>query len=694
LWLGTNGEGLTHLQRRLVRMYTTADGLQNDIAMAVLRAQDGRIWVGNNCGLAVFEGSRFKTFNEKDGLANSCVWALAEDKEHNIWIGSYGGGLFRYDGRFTQFTVEQGLASTIVFQITVARDDSLWISTPDSLSHMKGSRIHNYTTADGLSSNRILDTHEDRAGTIWVATQGGLDRYSRDRFDQIQSAHSTHDLLARRFAEDSIGNLYTTDAPRGISRITGKDLVLLNSKLNLMQMVESPDHDLWFSSRAGVIRVAEQDLAYSGNSETPLNYEQIDRADGLLTAEASVGSPNIAITPDGTLWVATVEGLAMINTARLLSTRRRPKVFISDALVDGGRARVRNELDLPPGIHHVELQLAAIDLAAAQKVRLQYLLEDVDSGWLDANASRTAVYTNIPVGAHRLLVRATDSRGAWSSGTVVYQVMQRPFFYQTRSFQVSMFTALLLLLAVAYLARVRHVVRQTRAILEERQVERESVARDLHDTFLQGIQGLILRFHTGTQQLPCDQPVRQLFEEALRQSDDVMLEGRSVLSRLRTRRTTPESLPDAFADIGHEFRSLSTAQFEVMVSGRKRDLSIVIQDELYKVGREALFNAFRHAHANKIEVELHFGVFELRLRFRDNGIGIDPAILHEGRVPDHYGLPGMRERVKKIGGHMELWSRPVAGTEIDVRIPSAIAYRRANANDHRPWFRRLLRAIS
>ena len=548
--------------------------------------------------------------------------------------------------------------------------------------------------ADGLSSNRILDTHEDRTGALWVATQGGIDRYASNRFEHLASARGADELLARRFAEDSEGNLYTTDAPSGISRVTKNGLVILDGKLNLINMAESPGHDLWFSGRNGVIRIAERDLTQTGHSDKPLNYEQIDRADGLLTTEAGVGSPNIAMGRDGKLWVATVKGLAMIDTARFLPAGRTPKVFVSDLLVDGVRAHVSNQLDLPPGSHHVELQLAAIDLGASQKIRLQYHLEDVDSGWLDANSSRIAVYTNLPAGAHRLVVRSTDNRGTWDTERVIYQVVQRPFFYQTRSFQLAAVVAVLLLLAAAYLIRVRYLVRQTQAILEERQVERESVARDLHDTFLQGIQGLILHFHTGTQQIPADQPVRQMFEQALRESDNVMLEGRSVLSKLRTRRSTPESLPDAFSIVGYEFRALSGAQFELTVSGRRRDISAVVQEELHKIGREALFNAFRHAHAKKIEVEVHFGIFELRLRFRDNGLGIDPAILREGRVPDHYGLPGMKERARKIGGHFELWSRPGAGTEIEVRIPSAIAYRDSDAIYPQAWLRRLLRAKS
>ena len=356
---------------------------------------------------------------------------------------------------------------------------------------------------------------------------------------------------------------------------------------------------------------------------------------------------------DGRLWMATVNGLAMMDTKQLPKSGRKPKVFIAGVATDGARSRVGNELLLAPGIHHVELSLAAVDLATPQKTRLQYRMEGVDAGVGSTSTPRAQPYTPMsPRARIPLEVRATDSLGNWDAGRVVYTVTQQPYFYQTRLFLAGAIALTLLLVIAIYLVRVRHVVRQTRTILEERQVERESVARDLHDTFLQGIQGLILLFHTGTQQLPRDQPVRQMFEDALRQSDEVLLEGRSVLSRLRGRRTTSETLAAAFAGIGRELHPLSAAQFDVAVSGRARDLNTVAQEEVYKVGREALFNAFRHAKAGRIEVELHFGLFEFRVRFRDDGVGIDPAVLRDGE----------RARALRLTGDAGAGSRRSGGT--------------------------------
>lgn len=694
IWIGTNGSGLVHLQRRIVQMYTAANGLPfNNIVMAVLPAQNGHLWIGSNCGLSMFDGKHFHSFAEKDGLKNSCVWSLAQDQERNLWIGTYGGGLFRYrNGVFTQYSTEQGLASPIVFAIRVAKDDSLWVATPDGLSHVRDGTIRNYTTADGLSSDRILDIHQDHAGTIWVATQGGVDRLASDRFEAVPSTPAAAEVVARHFVEDSRGNLYTTDAPSGVGEIKNGRLTLLNDKLDLEEMAETLDRMLWFSSRNGIVRISEEELARASDPGRPLDYEVFNRADGLNTTEASVGVPNVAMTDDGKLWIATVKGLAVIETALLPRTSRKPEIFIAGVNTDGTQSRVGNVLVLPPGMHHVELNLAAVSLANPQRIRLQYRLEGVDAGWLDAGPSRIAVYTNIPAGTHRLLVRGTDSLGNWALPQMIYQVNQRPHFYSTVLFQVIAAILVAILLALFYVQRMRSMVRQTRVMVEQRQLEREAVARDLHDTFLQGVQGLILQFHTGTQQLPPDHPVRARFEEALSQSDRVVLEGRDVLSRLRAKRGTPKDLVDAYAAIGSELHPLGKAHLEVIVDGRTRDLEVVIRDELKKIGREALFNSWRHAQATKIEVEMHFGFFEFRVRFRDDGIGIDPAVLREGCVAGHYGLPGMRERVAKIGGRMSLWSRPGAGTEIEIRIPSAIAYRQSQRNVNQQWIRKLLRS--
>ncbi|MFT4112625.1 two-component regulator propeller domain-containing protein [Silvibacterium sp.] len=681
LWIGTNGQGLFHLQRRAVQMYTAADGLLNDAVMAVLAAKNGDLWVGNNCGLERFDGWRFQRFAEKDGLKNSCVWSLAEDQERNIWIGTYGGGAFRYrDGSFRQFTMEQGLGSRIVFRILPGRDGSLWFATPDGLSRMAGGSFRNYTIADGLSSNQVFDVHEDRQGTIWAATRGGVDRLEGDRFVSVPVYSHDETVLALRFFEDSSGHLYTTDLPNGTSRFVDNRLVHESNSVYLMNMVQGSDHSLWFSSHSGIIHMQEGDLAARHDADLPPNFQQFGTHDGLNSIQAGAGQPNIAATADGRIWTATVRGLAMIDTAALPHVSSAPEIFVSRASIDGVRSKIGDRLVLRPGIHHLEMTLAAVDLAAPEKIRLQYRMEGVDAGWLNADDSRSIVYTNIPAGSHPLYVRATDNAGNWSQSRAIYEVTQQPYFYQSRVVQLGALAAAFLLLVSTYQLRMRHVLSQSSRILRARQIERETIARDLHDTFLQGVQGLVLHFNAGTRQLPPGEPVRTMFEEALRQSDRVLLEGRGLLLRLTSEKVSSQSLAEGFTEVGRALENLSDAEFSVRMHGGEREINRVVHEELFQLGREAIFNAFRHARAKQIAVVLNFGVSGLQLQVTDDGVGIDPVVLESGAAPGHLGLLGIRSRAERAGGSVEIHSRRGAGTEISVRVPREIAYREEMAH--------------
>jgi signal transduction histidine kinase/ligand-binding sensor domain-containing protein len=675
LWIGTNGSGLVHLRRRVVRMFTKADGLPNDMAMTVLSAHDGRLWVGNICGLSVLDGKNFKNYNEKDGLLNSCVWALAEDAKDNLWVGTYGGGLFRFrDGHFVQYSIEQGLVSRIVLQIVAAHDDSLWITTPNGISHMQDGRIRNYTIADGLSSNQILSIHLDRAGTLLAATQGGLDRLVGERFVPFPSNQPEDNPLFVRFSEDSLGNLYTAASPKGISLVANNRLIIANEDLKLLDMAESPQHDLWFTGKNGIIRIGRDSLISAvWNHDGPLDYRVFDRSDGMNSVQCSAGSPNIALAPDGKLWVATVKGLAMVDLTQVPRAARRPKIFVGAITVGKQKELAGPELILPPGTHHVELHLEAVDLASPEKVRLQYRLDGVDAGWLDADASRMAVYTNIPVGADRFHVRASASDGVWDRTGIVYNITQRPYFYQTTWFRVVAISAFILLLSAAYLMRVQQIVQQAHIRLEERLVERERIARELHDTLLQGVLSASMQLDVAEDQLPEDSPTKPLLRRALQMMRQVVEEGRNALRGLRTQDADNGDLALAFSRIGRELAVDERIGYRVVAQTAMRPLRAQIRDEVYRIGREAIVNAFMHANASSVEVEMEHANRYFRILVRDDGCGIDSQVLDAGRE-GHWGLAGMRERSEGMGASLKLRSRPGTGTEVELTIPGAIAF--------------------
>jgi ligand-binding sensor domain-containing protein/signal transduction histidine kinase len=684
-WVGTNGSGLIHFKPRTVHMFTTADGLSSNIPMALLASHDGRLWIGGNCGLSVYDGKRFASYKESDGLGNTCVWTLAEDRNRDMWIGTYGGGLFRFrDGRFVHYGTEQGLVNGIVLQVVVADDNSLWIGTPYGISHMQNGHFRNYSTAEGLSSDQILNIHQDHSRTIWVATQGGIDRLVGDRFVPFSPVQPQDRPLSMRFAEDSLGNLYTADSPKGVSLIRNNQLIAVNEELRVLDMVESPQHDLWFSGTNGIVRIRLNDLKSAwSDQEAPLNYEIIDRSDGLNSVQCSGGYPNMTITPDNRLWVGTVKGLAMLDLAHLAGASRRPKVFIGDIIVGTTKLFAGSGAILPAGTHRVELHLAAVDLASPEKVRLQYRLDEVDAGWLDASASRTAVYTNIPVGSHNFHVRASRSDGVWDREGIVYTITQRPYFYQTMWFRAGCVAAIVLLLWGFYQLRLWQLESQYSVRLEERVRERTRIARELHDTLLQSLHGLLFQFQAARNMLPrSPENAMKGLDEAILGTEQAIAESRDAIHDLRSQLVAQGDLAQLLTEVGEELAGVQgenqeSPSFDVVVEGEPETLSPMIQREVYNIARELIRNGFHHANAHRIEVEIRYGKNQLRMRVRDDGKGIDSKILEGSRRPGHWGLPGVRERARRIGSQLDFWSQPGAGTEVELTVPTAIAYETA-----------------
>src|SRR6267154_2535834 len=649
----------------------------------------GGIWVGGNCGLSVFEGERFKVYREKDGLLNSCVWALAEDQNRDLWIGTYGGGLFRFrDGHFGQYSMEQGLVSKVVLQIAVAHDGSLWIATPDGVSHMKNGLFQSYTVAEGLSSNHVFSVYQDRSGSVWAQTQGGIDRLVGERFVPLPAAQTRDGPLSIRLAEDSFGDLYTMNSPKGISLIENNRMIAVNENLKVRDMVESSQHDLWFSGIDGIIRIALNDLKKSvTDRDAPLDYARFDRADGMNSIQCSVGAPNMAITPDDKLWVATVKGLAMLDLARLQQGNTKPTVFVGAVTIGKNKELAGRELILAPGTHHVELHLEAVDLASPEKVRLQYRMDSVDAAWLDADATRTAIYTNIPVGTHAFHVRASGGDGVWDRIGILYNITQRPYSYQTTWFRLVSVSVLVFLLFGVYLIRVRHIIQQTHVRHEERLVERERIARELHDTLLQSFQGLTLHFQRARNLLPerAAEAIRTL-DRALDGADQAIVEGRDAIHDLRSPAPAAQGLAEEITSLGEQLvandNNKDPVQFRVVIEGSAQTLNSDVHTEIFRIAREALRNAFNHSQAHRIETEVAYSSNLFRLRIRDDGKGIDPEVLKREERIGLWGLAGMRERAQRLGGELEVWSEPGAGTEVELRIPAPIVYESSSVRNN------------
>jgi signal transduction histidine kinase len=243
--------------------------------------------------------------------------------------------------------------------------------------------------------------------------------------------------------------------------------------------------------------------------------------------------------------------------------------------------------------------------------------------------------------------------------------------------------ALCLLLSLAamgllYLARVRHHASRAQERTIDALSERERAAHQLNDNLMQTFQALIFRFHLAVDQVERNDPSRHMLEEVLLNSDQILAESRERVIDLQSPDSGVDDLSTALIAVGEALQKSAPAQFRVIIDGKIRELQPLLRDEVYRIGREALTNSFRHAKASQIETEISYQRNELRLRFRDNGIGIAPGRIHNGlqakSEPHRWGMTGMQSRALRIGAQFEIWTRQNAGTEIELRIPSRLAY--------------------
>jgi signal transduction histidine kinase len=354
------------------------------------------------------------------------------------------------------------------------------------------------------------------------------------------------------------------------------------------------------------------------------------------------------------------------------------ETYVQSVFVDRKEFVAADNLKLGANPREVEINYTSPTLLIPQKVKFRYRLDGYEFDWHDAGTRRQAFYTDLPPGNYSFSVIASNSDGVWSDSPTTFHFSVKPALYQTKWFRLSLLVLFLALLWAAYQLRVRQLATQFNRAFEARVSERTRIARELHDTLLQSFQGLLLRFQSVAKLLP-ERPdeARQRLDNAIQQAAEAITEGRDAVQGLRSSAFETNDLANAIAALAEELTKDSAAGespiIDFEVEGAPRGLNPVVRDEAYRIAGEALRNAFRHAQARRIAVEIRYDKRHFRLRVRDDGKGIDEDATQ--RQPSgHFGLPGMRERAETVGGRLEVWSKLNSGTQVELSIPGNIAY--------------------
>jgi signal transduction histidine kinase/ligand-binding sensor domain-containing protein len=645
LWLACAGLPVPSMTSEL-RDGTVVSQQKTPAFDVAYRDPGGKVWFGASSVLGHIESGRVVLTPLPPHLSGKPVQALVREPGGAMWVSIVAKGVFRYlDGKWS----EDGDVSAMPRgpAIVAVADDSgtLWFGYPNSrIARLKGGLVQLFDGTNGLEVGHvqsILPKGED----VWAGGELGLAHLYHGRFLPIHSA---------------------SGAPfRGISGI-----------------VQTRSGDLWLNGTDGIARIPREEIdrvnldpAYPVRCDT-LNY--LDGVPGSATQLRPL--PSAIETTDGRVWFSTTGGVVSIDVTHLARNTLPPPVTIWSLtaahrqFADSGR-----ELTLPINTTNLHIDYSAGSLTVPERVQFRYKLEGSDHEWQDVGTRREALYTNLGPGHYTFRVIASNNDGVWNTGGASVKFTIPPAFYQTRLFYTLCGLAAVALLAGLYRVRVRQVAAQVRGRLEARLAERERIARELHDTLLQGVQGLIWRFQAAADRIPPDQTARQLLEESLDRADKLLEESRDRVKDLRPAACDVADLAQALAAEGEQFAQLHSAKFTVSVQGTPRALHPIVREEVFLIGREALGNAFQHSGAKDIEAEVTYGDGALHLRVRDDGRGVGASVLEVGGTSGHFGLIGMRERAKKLGGHIEIWSKPDSGTEIDLRVPAHVAYRRSRA---------------
>ncbi|HTW63801.1 MAG TPA: two-component regulator propeller domain-containing protein [Bryobacteraceae bacterium] len=636
----------------------TQAGLDKDIVYSIAGG-DGELWLGRQRGgLTRFQWQsgagdstfRTRTYTSADGLAQNSVYSVYVSRDGTVWAGTLSGGVSRLkDGKFTTYTIAQGLASNTVVSILETSDGILWFATPNGLSALAKDRWISYAPRDGLPSENINCLFEDSAGVLWVGTSAGLAFRSSGQFHGIAAVPEQLREQIFGIAEDRYGSL-------------------------------------WIATSNRVLRIDRGKLMRGYLAEGDIREFTI--ADGLRGSEGVKRQRSVVSDSLGRIWFSLNRGISVVDPARLNRDNAPVIVHIQSIAADNIPIAMDSSIRIPPGRRRVTFDFVGLNLSVPSRVRYRFKLDGFDRDWNGPVQRREAIYTNLDPGTYRFHVLASDSNGLWNGREATLGFEMAPAFWQTWWFRACVILACALAILAIYRLRLRQLTHQLNVRFEERLGERTRIAQDLHDTLLQGFLSASMQLHVAVNRLPPESPSRTSLNRVLQLMSQVIEEGRNAVRGLRSSQSASLNLENAFAQIQQELAIEDDVGFRVIVDGQPQPLHPLLRDEVYRIGREALVNAFQHSQAKSIEIEVEYAARRLRLLVRDNGRGIDPQTLQSGRE-GHWGLPGMRERAERIGATFHVWSRPSVGTEVELLVPSHLAFQSRSPHRTFRWFSRL-----
>jgi signal transduction histidine kinase/ligand-binding sensor domain-containing protein len=682
VWVGTGNRGINRVSRQIISVYTSKDGLAGNNVYPIYQDAAGAIWIGAN-GFSRFSNGGFKTYLPRDGLRFFDVMSICEDQEGRLWLGAVGGLSYMKDGRFIDFTPRIPLPAFNynVWCIHQARDGALWFGTDHGLIKYKDEALRLYTSVDGLAGDDVKCIHEDAGGILWFGTYGGLSYLKAGVFTRLTESEGLASNRVRTIQEDPDGTLWIGTYDGGFSQYkdgrfinyTAADGLFSNGAF---QIIDDLRGNLWITSNRGIYRVSREQLdEFAHHKIKSITCVAYGPEDGLMNSECNGGRQPAGIRArDGKLWFPTQGGVAVVDLANLTENSLPPPVKIEDVILNREPVTFSHEVRIDPGKENIEIHYTGLSFIKPEQVRFKYKLEGLDPEWVEAGSRRAAYYSYLPPGNYTFVVMAANSDGVWSNRSESLRIVVLPPFWRTWWFITLTAAAAAAAAFAVYRRRISALERAnaiqeafSRQLIDSQESERKRIAAELHDSLGQNLLVIKNWAMLALGKLREQDRAQPELSEISTATSLAISEVREISYNLRPHLLDEVGLSEALRSMVKRIGAASEVAFSVDIDPIDRLFPNEAEIGIYRILQEACNNIVRHSRATNASVAVKRGAHEVVLQIGDNGIGLDHHPGAAGRKG--FGLLGMSERARMLGGRLIAQSGPGQGTTIEVKLP-------------------------
>lgn len=725
LWF-LSPNGLARFRAGRFQSFTTADGLPDNNVRTVFRDREGTHWVGSNTGLTRLVEPSIVSFTAAEGLEADNTYPILQDRHGAIWIGGWSGLTRYHNGTFERMSEKYSLrnnngAPANVLSLMEARDGAIWVGLLDGLRRIRGDRLETFDAAGGIAAHVLLEghgtdvwvgtdrglavyrdgvftmlrrpdqtlggetssMHVDRSGTHWVGNLEGVARVVDGVLRQVGADQGFTGKRVRAIHEDVNGTLWFGTYDTGLfmyrdgrfTRFTVREGLPTNGAFRI---IEDDQARFWISSNVGIYRVnrASLEAVASGRQRTVMSV-LYGREDGMANAEANgLGQPSGIRARDGRLWFPTQRGVAVIDPAALSHNTTPPPVSFLDLSIGGFPRPERDRIEVRSGSTEFQARYAALTFIRPELARFRYRMEGLDPDWVEAGTDRTARYAALPYGTFTFRVIAANRDGVWNEEGAAVTIVVVPPFYRTTWFMALM---MLLVTTATYgghrwrLARLerKQAMQEAfaRQLIDSQETDRRRIAAELHDGVSQTLVVMKNWARFGAQTLAEESPARKKLGDIADAASQALGEVRDVVHDLvpyhLERQGLGESIRESATRVGDAAGIVVDCRLDT-IDGLLSPESAL---RLFRVCQEGLNNIVKHSGATAAWLELTRESTHVRLVIRDNGKGFEPAAARPTAAGDGFGLMGMTERARMMGGDLTVESAPGRGTTIEIVVP-------------------------